>query len=73
MPSRNTNYARHRGFSSMKALNEGTKDFGIRRGHPINSEEARKKSGKKPAQLPPKGANTWPKELGTLWGKKEES
>lgn len=48
MPSRNTNLARKRGFSDIKALRNDNQNFRFKRGRAINSAEERKARGKQP-------------------------
>lgn len=49
MPSRNTNYARKKGYSNIKLLeSKGTKNYGQKTGQCLNTSALRANKGKAP-------------------------
>jgi hypothetical protein len=55
MPSRNTNYARNKGYSNIKRMSSGEpKNYGVKTGTHIDSEKLRREYGKKPFNPPVK-------------------
>ena len=62
MPSRNTLCARNRGFSDIKQMNRNggkDKNYGVKLGYTVDSEGARKKSGKAPYDPPRNNSEHW--------------
>ena len=60
MPSRNTFFARHRGYSDILALRRGEqKNFKAKLGVALDTEGARIRSGKNPSNPPNKNDSHW--------------